>query len=163
MRHKIMMAMIACSLLIATIMGNVSISKSKELLETYAFEDAQLSVGNDAKELNVTIEKIETSVDGLAVTTLELLDDVKAFQTNPAYLSAYQEKVRPIAAKFAEQTEGAMVFYIRFNPTFSPPTSGVFHADSNNDGKIEKLRSVFVISFKRSNMIRGKQLMRWLM
>ncbi|PAQ13661.1 hypothetical protein CD798_14770 [Bacillaceae bacterium SAOS 7] len=139
MRHKIMIAMIACSLLIATIMGSVSISKSKELLEKYAFEDAQLSVGNDAKELNITIEKIETSVNGLAVTTLELLDDVKAFQTNPAYLSAYQEKVRPIAVKFAEQTEGAMAFYIRFNPTFSPPTSGVFHADSNNDGKIEQL------------------------
>ncbi|MFK2827100.1 methyl-accepting chemotaxis protein [Bacillus sp. B190/17] len=139
MGHKLMIAMTACSLLIVAIMGTVSVTKSKELLEKYAFEHAKLSVDNHSKSLNVTIEKIQSSVDGLAVTTLAMLDDVEALKTDPAYVASFQEKVRPIADQFSKQTEGAMAFYIRFNPTYTAPTSGLFHADTNNDGTIEQL------------------------
>lgn len=139
LKYKILIAMITCSFLIAVIMGAVSVTKSKDLLEEYAFDNAKLSVENHSKDLNITIEKIQSSVDGLAVTTLSMLDDINALQTNPQYLTNLQERIRPIATQYAEKTEGAMAFYLRFNPQFSESTSGLFHADADNDGVIDQL------------------------
>lgn len=139
MRVKIMSAITFMSFIIAVGLGWLTVSKSENLLEDYAYRDAQLQVENNAKDLNTMIEKIESSVDGLAVTTLSTLDDVNRLQTDPQYRKDFQEKIRPIAEQFAAQTEGAMGFYLRYNPTFSEPTSGLFYADTENDGNIRSL------------------------
>lgn len=137
MRTKILGAIIIASLLTAVILGFISITKNEKLLGNYASDNAELSVEQYAGALNNIIGKIETSVDGLAVTTLALLDDVDALQNNPEYVTEFQERIRPIAEQFADQTEGAMGFYLRFNPTFSEPTSGLFYADTENNGNIQ--------------------------
>lgn len=134
-----MIAMVSCSLFIATVMGFVSITKSKELLESYAFDHAKLSVENYSKDFNNMIGEVENSVEGLAMTTLLMLDDVQSLQTNPDYVKKFQEEIRPIAREFAEETEGAMTIYLRFNPEFTEPTSGLLHSDVYNDGILDEL------------------------
>ena len=139
LKHKLMIAMLVCSLFIALLMGTVSIQKSEELLEDYAFDNSKLLVENHSKDLNNMIDNIESSIEGLALTTLLMLDDVESLQTNPDYVKDFQEEIRPIARQFADETEGAMTIYLRFNPKFTEPTSGVFHADVYNDGILDEL------------------------
>lgn len=137
--YKLMIAMTSCSLFIALLMGTVSVKKSEELLEDYAFNNAKLLVENNTADLNGLISVIESSVDGLALTTLLMLDDIEALQTNRAYVKDFQEEIRPIARQFAKETEGAMAIYLRFNPKFTEPTSGLFHVDVYNDGILDEL------------------------
>lgn len=139
LKHKIMIAMVSCSLFIAAVIGFISITKSEDVLEDYAYEHAKLIVENHSKDLNNMIEEIENSVEGLALTTLLMLDDVQSLQTNADYVKNFQEEVRPIARQFAKETEGAMTIYLRFNPAFTEPTSGLFHADVYNDGILDEL------------------------
>lgn len=139
LKYKLMIAMTGCSLFIALLMGTVSVKKSEELLEDYAFNNAKLLVENNSADLNGLIRDIESSVDGLALTTLLMLDDVEALQTNPDYVKEFQEVIRPIARQFAKETEGAMAIYLRFNPKFTEPTSGLFHVDVYNDGILDEL------------------------
>ena len=139
LKHKITIAMVSCALFIAAIIGYISITKSEDLLEDYAFDHAKLTVENHSKDFNHMIGKIENSVESLALTTLLLLDDVQLLQTDSDYVKDFQEEIRPIARQFAKETDGAMTVYLRFNPEFSDPTSGLFHADVYNDGILDEL------------------------
>ncbi|MEC2078172.1 methyl-accepting chemotaxis protein [Metabacillus fastidiosus] len=138
-KTKIMYAILLCSVTAVLIVGLISIYASNNILKKYAYNDAQLLAENNAKTLNITAEKIETSVNGLAITVLSSLDDVEKFKSDPAYVSKFQEEIRPIADEFSKNTNGAMAFYVRFNPKFTEPTSGLFHADTDGDNKIEQL------------------------
>ncbi|QQE75341.1 methyl-accepting chemotaxis protein [Brevibacillus composti] len=138
-KTKIMLAIVLCSVLTVSLVGFASWYSSKQMIEEQMYQNAQYLVENKAKDLNNTIEKIESSVDYLSVAVLSMLDDVEKFKTDDGYIYSLQEKVRPIAENIAKETNGAMAFYVRFNPEYSAPTSGLFHADTDGDGTIEPL------------------------
>ncbi|HHY73257.1 MAG TPA: methyl-accepting chemotaxis protein [Bacillus bacterium] len=138
-RTKIMGSIIICSVAAILIVGLISIYKSNNMLKKSSYEAAELLAENKANTLNVTIEKIEASVNGLAVAVVSMLDDVEKFKTDPVYVKNYEEKIRPIAEQFSNNTAGAMAFYVRFNPKYTEPTSGLFHADTDGNGEIEQL------------------------
>lgn len=136
---KIFSGIIVCSFLIAALVGGVSISNSTKVAEADAREKLALVNDNTTAELNSTVSKIELSVDTLANIALQNLDDVNKFTTDTQYVLDYQNKIEPIAKEFGDKTDGAMSFYIRFNPEFTPPTSGVFYSKPNETSGFEKL------------------------
>ncbi len=138
-KTKIMFAIILCSVTAVLIVGLVSIYASNSIIKNYSSNNVELLAENNAKTLNLTIGKIETSVNDLSITVLSMLDDVEKFKSDPVYVREFQEKIRPVADEFSRNTNGAMAFYLRFNPDFTEPTSGLFHADTEGDGKIEQL------------------------
>jgi len=138
-RTKIMHAIILCSVTAVLVVGLISIYASSNILKKYSSDSAQLLAESNAKTLNETIGKIETSVNGLAISVLSMLDSVEKFQSSPAYVHDFQESLRTIAEQFGQNTDGAMSFYVRFNPEYTEPTSGLFYADTDGDGTIEPL------------------------
>lgn len=134
-----MFAIILCSVTAVIIISMISIFAGNKMLRNYSSNDAKLMAESNADSLNITIGKIENSVNNLSIAVLSMLDDVEKLKTDTTYTKEFQEKVRPIAEEFAKNTNGAMSFYLRFNPEFSEPTSGLFHADSDGDGKMEQL------------------------
>lgn len=138
-KFKIMVAIILSSVTAMLIISLISIFASNRIIRNYSSEDAKLLAESNANSLNITIGKIENSVNNLSIAVLSMLDDVNKLKTDPQYVRNFQEKVRPIAEEFAKNTNGAMTFYLRFNPEFTDPTSGLFHADTDNDGKLEQL------------------------
>lgn len=134
-----MFAITLCSVTAVLIVGLISIYASNRIIKDYSSNNVQLLAESNAKTLNITIGKIETSVNDLSIAVLSMLDDVDKLKSDPTYVREFQEKVRPIADEFSKNTNGAMGFYLRFNPAFSEPTSGLFHADTDGNGKIEQL------------------------
>ena len=138
-RIKIFSAIVICSILISLLIGFVSISNSTNVAETNSREKLTLICQNKTNELNGTISKVEQSVNTLGKIVLDNLDDVNKFSTDAQYVQNYQERIESIAKQFGENTEGAMTFYIRFNPKITQPTSGVFYSKPNEKGNFEKL------------------------
>ena len=138
-KAKVMVAILACVLSALLIVSLISFATSRHIVKQYAFESVELSAENHAKTLNQTINEIEQSVDDLSIVLLSLLDNIEAFQTNEDYVYHFQEQIRPLVKHFAEKTNGASSFYVRFNPDYTLPTSGLFHADLDSNGDIEAL------------------------
>jgi len=136
---KIFSAIIICSVLIAVLIGLVSISNSTKVAETNSREKLTLICENKTNELNSTIAKVEQSVNTLSEIVLNNLDDVNKFSNDAQYLKDYQDRIEAIAKEFGQKTDGAMTFYIRFNPQIAPPTSGVFYSKSDENSNFEKL------------------------
>ncbi|EKQ58291.1 MULTISPECIES: methyl-accepting chemotaxis protein [unclassified Clostridium] len=136
---KIFSAISLCSIFIAVLIGFVSISHATSVASTDSKEKLTLTCENKAGELNSTITKVEESVNTLSEIALDNLDDVKKFSSDSEYVKNYQDNLEGIAKKFGENTAGAMTFYIRFNPQFTPPTSGIFYSKPDENSKFEKL------------------------
>ena len=138
-KNKIFLAVLACSIFIAIVIGVVSIKDSTKVADANSKERLAL-IGEDKKEeLNNKISNIEQSVKTLSDIALDNIGDVQRFKTDTAYVKEYEEKIEGIAKKFGENTEGAITFYVRFNPEFTEPTSGLFYSKNTLNSEFKKL------------------------
>lgn len=133
-RMKITLAIVFCSLISAAIISFMSISNSRALSNTDAKKELSLSCANAGKEINASISRVEQSVDTLSDIALSQLD-FSRFKNNNAYVSQYTENLMSSFYKFSEHTDGAICSYIRYNPDFTEPTSGIFltRADTQSE------------------------------
>ncbi|MCM1382664.1 MAG: methyl-accepting chemotaxis protein, partial [Muribaculaceae bacterium] len=77
--------------------------------------------------------RIEQSVDTLADFALASLDDIEAFKSSDEYVDSYTEEIAPVLLTAAQHTDGAITAYIRYNPDFAYPTSGMFYMRNSLD------------------------------
>ena len=89
--------------------------------------DSTKVANNDAKEyICLTGEQRE-------------LDDPEQFRTSKEYVDAYTSRIEGILEDFGNNTEGALTCYIRYNPEFTEPTSGLFFSRNDSDSAFEHL------------------------
>ena len=124
-RMKITVAIVVCSLITASIISILSISDTRELSNTAAENELVLTCDNTGREINALISRIEQSVDTLTDVAMEKMDFSK-FHNNNAYVEEYTNGLLQEFITFAEHTDGAITAYIRYNPEFTEPTSGIF-------------------------------------
>lgn len=124
-RIKITAAIVICSLISASIIGLLSISNTRNLSTTQARNQVTLYSKNTSSEINALISRIEQSVNTLSEIALGSLNFTQ-FKNNDTYVNQYTQNLMSDFYKFAENTEGAITAYIRYNPDFTEPTSGIF-------------------------------------
>ena len=123
---KISIMVAACTVVSSLAVGLLSLNNSYKYIEKNT-TDIMASTGDNVSEkINAYIGKIELSVDTMADIAMENLDDFNAFQTDNKYVQSYTDAFLPTLTKFATHTDGAISAYIRYNPDFTEPTSGIF-------------------------------------
>lgn len=125
-RMKISSTLIACTLMSILICGGISIYHTSKGTIHNSTEQMRLNCKNQSNQIETTLSQITSSVDTLANLSLSYLDDVGQFKSSDEYTSKYTETLKPIFEEFAKETDGALTAYIRFNPAFTEPTSGLF-------------------------------------
>lgn len=92
----------------------------------------------ESNHLLLTMSKVESNVNNLALSILTMLDADAGSLRQSAYLDDYVRRIDPLARQVAESTDGVMSYYVRFNPKLAPGTSGIFYANTGK-GALEKL------------------------
>lgn len=136
---KIGVLVLLCVLLVVGTIGFNSILSSKRVVEQYSSKLMQQQCTAQAEKINALLSRIEQSVIMLSDYSLQQLDNFATFQTDKDYVQQYVDKLSEIAITAADNTEGAMTVYIRFNPEFTEPTSGLFASRKAADSPFEKL------------------------
>lgn len=133
-KTKIIAVVIFCSLISAGICGAISIANASKNYEADSKQEMLLTAQNQVLELNASMEQVEQSVDTLYDLALGRLDDVNKFKTSSEYVDSYTEGIKDMMLQTATHTKGALTAYIRYNPEFTEPTSGIFMTrdDSNS-------------------------------
>lgn len=138
-KMKIGSLVLLCVLLVALTIGIVSVRSSKMVLENNASQLMELKCTETAEELNALLLRIEQSVKTLNDYAVGELDDIKAFQTDKSYVQDYTKRLTNAALNAGNNTEGAMTVYIRYNPDFTEPTSGLFYNRDSIQSAFQKL------------------------
>lgn len=137
-RMKITVAIVICSLITASIISLLSITDSRGISNAAAENELVLTCSNTGGEINALISRIEQSVDTLSDIAMERLEFSK-FQNNNAYVEEYTNELLEDFFTFAEHTDGAITAYIRYNPEFTEPTSGIFLTRNNTQSAFESV------------------------
>lgn len=124
-KAKIITAVVVCSLISAVLISLMSITNSRNISTAQAEKELKLSCKNTSTEINALISRIEQSVDTLSDIAMEQLD-FSQFQNNDPYVTQYTDALLNDFFTFSEHTNGAICSYIRYNPDFTNPTSGIF-------------------------------------
>ena len=123
---KISLMAALCSFVSAAAVGVLSMTNSQRYLSEDAAAILTTMEGNVSSEIDASLDKIALSVDSLADVALGGLTDLNAFKTDNAYVQSFTDSIEQSLISLATNTEGAICAYIRYNPDFTEPTSGLF-------------------------------------
>lgn len=123
---KFIALIIGCLLIASVTIGGAGIMHAKRAADGESAKTMNLVCAERAQEVNALLSRIQQSVRTLTVYATSQLESVDRLKNDPAYLDAYTKQLHSVALNAANNTEGAMAVYVRFNPEFTPPTSGLF-------------------------------------
>ena len=138
-KARILAAMIVCTLLTSLICGGVSIINSRKTVYQDSQKEMQYACANQATEVNAQMSRVEQSVNTAYNVVLQQLTDVQAFKTDKAYVDNFTMIMEQMLYEIGGNTEGALTAYIRYNPEFTEPDSGVFWSRGSDAEKFEAL------------------------
>ncbi|MDE5716089.1 MAG: methyl-accepting chemotaxis protein [Lachnospiraceae bacterium] len=138
-KARVLAAVIVCTLLTSLICGGVSIVNSRKTVYQDSQKEMQYACTNQADALNAQMNRVEQSVNTAYNVALQQLTDVQAFKTDKSYVDAFNVIMDQMLYEIGGNTEGALTAYIRYNPDFTEPDSGVFWSRSSDTEKFEAL------------------------
>lgn len=127
---KIIASIVVCTLLSSVSIGILSVLNVYRMSNQDAGQQLSLTCKNEVSEIDALVSRIEQSVDTLSSIAMDRLDFSK-FKNNDAYVTQYTDELMSDVLKFSEHTEGAVCSYVRYNPDFTKPTSGIFLTRNN--------------------------------
>lgn len=136
---KFIILILGCVLLCSAVIGGAGLINAKSVVEDDSAQILNLQCSQKSAELNALLSRIEQSVKTLAVYSLDQLDSVDRLKNDPAYAQEYTSQLEQVAINAADNTEGAIAVYVRFNPEWADPTSGLFWSKTALNGSFQQL------------------------
>lgn len=137
-KFKITISIIICSLLASSFIGILSMSNVRGTSNEAAERELTLNGEITASDMDAMLSKVEQSVDTLSSIALHNLD-VQKFMTDSKYVTDYTNEMMDVVNEMGKNTDGAICVYVRYNPDFTEPTSGIFLSRSNTESEFESL------------------------
>lgn len=132
-KTKIVVSVILCALISSVICGGISVVNASVNSYESSRDDMLLQCENQGMILNNMMNRVEQSVDTVYNISLQRLDDVEAFKSSKAYVDEYTADLEGTLLEFAKHTDGALTAYIRYNPEFTEPDSGIFFTRDDDE------------------------------
>ena len=136
-RQKIVTIMILCTLLSVAMVGFLSINTANRINNESSVQRLSLLSDSSRQNINSVIDSLAQSVSMLQKYALNNLTDPDKFREDASYVNQYTMAMKPILLSAAQETNGAMSVYLRYNPDFTEPTSGIFMVKNSSSGDFE--------------------------
>lgn len=139
LKTQIILTILVCTIMAIAITGGRSIISSYNTIKSDSMHNMELICESSSNEIDEILRNISQSVDTFKSVAVNYLDDLEKFQNDINYATKYTDKLDKIILKFAENTDGAMTAYIRYNPELINSVSGIFYTKNNvNDTNFVK-------------------------
>ena len=128
---KIVMLTAVGILVTALLTGGLGIYTFHNAMDEDCEDILHLTCGESAQELDEWFVRVEQSVETLAKYALKNLESIERLSADKEYLEEYVQELKALALMLADETDGAVSVYIRFNPDLTTPLSGVFWVEQD--------------------------------
>ncbi len=126
LQTKFLAVNICAMAVLALLTGSTGIFTTTRLLRKDAEQMMQMQCDVQRVQLDLMLNSVEQSVEIMEGQCLAELADVKQFVNDPEVREAYTSHMLGTFANIAENTEGAVAYYLRYNPEFASPVEGFF-------------------------------------
>lgn len=138
-KTKITAAVLLCALISVAICGGISMVNAAVTSYESSKREMGLTCEEESGQIDGMLQRVAQSVETVYGVAVENLKEPEKFKTSKAYVNAYTEKMQEILREAAVHTQGAMTAYIRYNPEFTEPTSGLFFTRESSDREFESI------------------------
>ncbi|WP_148409948.1 sensor domain-containing diguanylate cyclase [Murimonas intestini] len=136
---KFIILILSCILICSTVIGGAGIINAEKVVDEDTAQMMNYSCSEKAGEMDALLSRIEQSVKTLTDYTNEHLAGIERLKNDSAYLDEFTKQLESVAVNAANNTEGAVAVYVRYNPDFTPPTSGLLWSKTNLNGSFQQL------------------------
>lgn len=126
-QFKFLVTVIAAILVIATFVGSISTYEVDNYLKQHTEEFVEVSCSNEAAQVNNIFGDIERSVRIMESYVLSLFKSTTNLE-DLAYQEAVLQSSGELFANVAANTDGAVAYYLRFDPAISDNKTGMFYS-----------------------------------
>ena len=153
-RTKLMTMVISCILVSVLVISTISVQNSNRVVHRNATQILNLSCTAAEQQMDTLFLQISQSVTSLASYLTKEIDDIRRFQIDPGYVRVYTNRIESTVLNAANNTKGALTVYVRYNPEYTEPTSGLFCSRSSAGSEFEKLTPTDFSSYDPSDTAR---------
>ena len=151
-RKRIVAIAAICALIMGLSLGGLSYYYSGHMA-TEDSETLMLAKSEETKaKLDSILSGIQQSVETLTEIAVSELDDFDSFKTSSKYVENYTKKIENTVLHFAENTDGALTAYARYNPDFTLPTSGVFLTRNSTDDGFKSVEPTDFSTYDKNDL-----------
>ncbi|SHL02111.1 diguanylate cyclase (GGDEF) domain-containing protein [Fibrobacter sp. UWEL] len=136
-QSKILKLIISAILFCSLLVGGIGYYCANDRIGKDAEERLALIGEKEALKISSTLENIEQYVKTFSYVALESLDNFDDLSKDSTRESHTQENLNFIHATI-RNVSSAVAVYMRYNPQFTPPTSGIFMAKTSKTSDIQK-------------------------
>ena len=133
MKLTLLLLSIGCVMVTSIVVGAIGITSSLSKVVEKSRQELHNDVIVTADSLNSEMRTVETSVSIMADVIMDSLN-WDEFKTGDKAVDKLTESVRKTAMDCAKNTPNAITYYVRYNPDYAYPTSGIF-GQTNDGGK----------------------------
>lgn len=126
-QFKFLVTVISAILAIAFFVGGISIYEADSYLKQHTEEFVEISCSNEAAQVNNIFNTIENSVRIMESYVLSLFKSTTNLEDH-AYQEAVLQSSGELFANVAANTDGAVAYYLRFDPAISDNKTGMFYS-----------------------------------
>ncbi|MDY3909243.1 MAG: diguanylate cyclase [Eubacterium sp.] len=134
---KIITLIIAAIIVSVAAIGGVGVISFEQTINEEVVEHMNLKCREQAQELNNVIGKIQQSVEILSEYALDNVQKIDELKENTGKLQKYISKLEDLGLTIANETQGTLAVYVRFNPEIFSPTDGFFKVKNKENGEFE--------------------------
>lgn len=150
-KTRLIISIVLTSVIGSLVIGIFSITSSRTIVNDDAKKTIQLTCDSNSQQINALITKVEQSVDVLSELILSQMN-LTRFKTSSAYIDNLTLELRPTLKMFAEETEGVISAYLRYNPDLAKPTVGIVFSRASLDAKFENLKPTDFTTYDKTDL-----------
>jgi signal transduction histidine kinase len=124
---KLIIAIAAFSLTVATVVGSITFSRSSEYLQREIESNVRNNAEKYANQFSAIFNHTEGMVDSL-VAFVSVTFDPEELARDPDYMERYKEQLKGVIAETISATTIAHGLYVTFNPELSPNNDEVWYS-----------------------------------
>ncbi|WP_053956511.1 methyl-accepting chemotaxis protein [Inediibacterium massiliense] len=133
---KITISIIACSLIIALLLGTISLFESSKYVKKEAHDTLLFMAQSYANDFSKDLKEVEGWITGLNSNIFSTFD-IEEFKKDPSYIQKYQKEIDFMIQSLALKTHEVQGIYFTFNPELTGKAYEIWYI--NEDGKFEKV------------------------
>ena len=151
LRFRILLLLVGTTAITALICGIIGYYNSRAVANSDAKEKLTTVSEGYGKDIDNLLSQVEVAVDTLADVTKNQIQDVDKFKSSSSYVDSCTEALETTALQCANNTKGAMTYYIRYNPEFTEATSGIFASKESENADFKSLTPTDFSSFDKDD------------
>ena len=133
--------------ILAVIVGGVGVFTTSNLLESDANRMIDLMANVQEEELNILLKGVEQSVQIMGTQALSNLDSVDQLVHDAAYRAEYSGHLCGLFKNVSKHTNGAIAFYLRYNPDLISEDKGFLWNRPNVESKFSEIEPTNILDY----------------